>query len=234
MVTPRDQIVQYSTQIQYSTNTTPTYLSILNDIDYRVPNVVPSSDKIRWMNDAVKRHWKYVASTGIATSTTVKGVAIYSMSTDLRFEKINYVGMSDSTARSSTELYTEYTPAGANDSLSGNQYYKAGAGIGIYPVPTSDEEDRAIKAIYEPFPVVYASTTDTTSVPKIAQDYTEIITFPVCRDVARAGNNPDVELANNYEAEYRDVLSRARHDYYQRQRESRKDSYPRSEHNWNG
>ncbi len=234
MVTPRDQIVQYSTQIQYSTNTTPTYLSILNDIDYRITNVVPSSDKIRWLNDAVRENWKFMASTSIATSTSVAGQAMYAGSTDMRFDKISYVGMSDSTARSSTELYTEYAKAGQDDALSGNSYYKAGGGIGLFPVPTSNEEVRAIKIIYEPLPTVYASTTDTTTVPKINLDYTGVITTRVVRDIARAGNNPDVELANNYDNEYREQQGKMRMDYYKRKQKNKRDTYPHSEHYWNG
>ena len=216
MATPKEQIVKYSTQLTYSTHTSPTFLQILNDIDLRYPNTVASSDKIRWMNDAVREVWQFAATTNLYTTTAVAGRAIYPLSTDMRFEKIKAVFVSDSTARSSTEEWTQYELVGLDDELSGNQYYKAGNGIGIYPVPTTDEAGRGIKIIYEPMPAMYSSTSDTTSVPAFNPDYVDIIKWRVLRDIAGSGVSPDVEMVNNFQASYDEVMRKLRMDYYKR------------------
>ncbi len=210
MTTPREQIAIYSTQLSYSTDTSPTFLSILGDADYRIPNSVSSTDKIRWMNQAVRDVWKYTASTRWHSTDTLAGQAIYPLSTNMRFESIKAVYVSDSTARSTTELYEKYEAAGADDDLMGNKFYKAGNGFGLYPVPTSDEEMRAVKFSYEPVPAVYASTNDSTSVPNISNDYVELISYALCRKVALAGNNPDVSLANNYYEDYKELEREAK------------------------
>ena len=63
LATPREQLLKYSTQLTYSTATSPTFSQILNDIDLRLPNAVASSDKIRWLNNTVSEVWKWVSST---------------------------------------------------------------------------------------------------------------------------------------------------------------------------
>lgn len=232
--TPKEQIAIYSTQLVYSTNTSPTFLQILNDIDTRYPNQVASSDKIRWINDTVRETWKWMASTKIYTSTAVDSQAIYPFSTDMRFDKIKTVMVSDSTARSTTELYEEYKPAGMDDELSGDCYYKAGNGFGLYPVPTTDDAGKAIKIIYEPVPPVYSSTTDTTSVPLINIDYADVLKWRPLRDVAGAGNSPDIEMVNNYQANYNEIMKKIKMDYYKRSAKTPKSRWSYKESWWSG
>lgn len=233
MTTPKEQLAKYSTQLTYSTHTSPTYHSLLSEVDMTLPNAVASSDKIAWMNDSVKRVWPWVSSTKWYQTTTVADQAIYPMSTDMRFEGIKRVFISDSTARSTTEEYTELELAHEDDTLSGFQYYKAGHGIGIYPVPsTLDYDNRALNIAYEPIPANYSSTADTTTVLPLHPHYGNLIVFDVCSRVAKAGNNPDVDLANNYTMEYRELLRDAKRDYYNRHKKKRTWSY--KEGWWNG
>ena len=216
LATPREQLLKYSTQLTYSTATAPTFSQILNDIDLRLPNAVASSDKIRWLNNTVSEVWKWVSSTRLYSTTTIAETAIYPLSTDMRYEKIKGVFKSDSTARSSTENYTEYFPVGVHDTLAGNKYYKAGNGIGIYPVPTTNQAGYALKVLYEAIPPIYSSTTDTTSVPRMGLDHVDVLKWRVLKDVALAGNAPDVTLANSYDAAYEKTMQAIKMDFYRR------------------
>jgi hypothetical protein len=147
------------------------------------------------------------------------------MSTDMRFDKIKNVFVSDSTARSSTEEYIEYLSIGTDEEFNGSNFYKAGQGIGVYPTPTSDEESRAIKVIYETVPPVFSSTTDTTSVPRISNDYAKILQWNTLKEVAGAGHSPDVEMRNNFESEFQSLLKKLKMDYYKNKQKNSKDKF---------
>ncbi|MFA4834902.1 MAG: hypothetical protein WC749_02355 [Dehalococcoidia bacterium] len=234
MATPKEQIAQYSTQLVYTTSTAPTYLSLLNGIDLELPNAVASSDKIKWMNDAVRDVYKWVASTNYGSTTLTSAQAIYSLPTDARFDKLKAVMVSDSTARSSTEHWAVYVPCGEDEELSGNQYFKAGGGVGVFPVPTTDDTGKGLLFKYEQVPTAYGSTTDTTSVPDLDLDYVNIIGWKTKQRIARAGNNPDVELANNLQYEIDELIGKMRMAYYKRKQTVPQKRISYKEGFWNG
>jgi len=234
MVSPRDQIAKYSTQLVYTSETTPTFLSLLQGIDAELPNTVASTDKINWMNLAIREEWRWIASTKLFSTSLTAAKAIYTLPNDARHDKINYFAVSDSTARSSTENWTVYTPVGQDDELSGNQYYKAGGGVGIYSVPTTDDAGKGLMAMYEAIPITYASTTDTTSIPNISKDYINIVSWKVKRRVALAGASPDVEVANNCQAEVDEIVKKIKMNYYKKKAKNPSDKFSYKANWWNG
>jgi hypothetical protein len=234
MSTPKEFLAQYSTQLVYTASTAPTFLSILTAVDTELPNAVASADKIRFMNDAVVSVWKWIASTSYTTTSLSSDKAIYALPADARFDKLKEVAVSDSTARSSTELWTLYAPCGEDDTLTGNQYYKAGGGIGLYPVPTSDDVMKGLMFKYEQMPAAYGSTTDTTSIPDLDLDYVSIINWKTKQRILQAGNDPDIDLANNCQYEANELIEKIRMNYYKKKQANPKKRVGYKEGFWNG
>lgn len=193
----------------------PTVQQLLDDIDSRLPNAISQSRKITWMNDTQNEIWRYMASTEVYEITTIGGQALYTLASDVATDMIKNVQVSNSTVIDGTEGYGSYDYAGPNDELTGQQWYDALGQIGIYPAPTTDESGYNIKVTYEASPT-QLSTGTLATVPDVNVEYQDILKWRVLRDIARSGSAPDVELANNYQADYDEILRRVRMDFYKR------------------
>ena len=204
--------------------------SILSDVALRLPHstvAFTDSVKVGWMNDLQNEVWRYAASTKAYSFQLTSGVTDYAMATDMAFDKIKYVALSDSTVNTSTALYTEYPYVGPQETL-GNNYSKAwGSTIGdiLLPIPTTS--GYFVKVIYENKPVVL--TTSATDVPSLNSEFHDIYKFRVMKVISQAGNNPDIELANNYQLEEDSMLKKIRMDYHNRNFRKPRDTYRRSE-----
>lgn len=213
----------------------PNVQQILNDIRVRLPsstNTFTDGVVIGWMNTCQNEIWKYCASTDLYEFDTVASQSIYSYASDMKPDKIKSVMKSDSTTVDGTEGYVTLSRCGYNDELSGDMWYDAEGGIGIYPNPTSDDAGYNIKITYEPSPV-QLSTDTLLTVPSISTDYHDILKWRVMRDIAGSGRNPDIELANNYAANYNALLATIKMDYAKRQAKqpARKWNYKESWYN---
>lgn len=207
---------------------------LLSEIDSRLPNTFTPTDKISWMNDMQNEIWRYMASTEPHEIDTIAGQPFYPMASDMKFDMIKAVLVSNSTVIDGTEGYAPYEYAGPDDAFSGNNYYDAVGCLGIYPVPSSDTGGGYnIKVFYEPSPV-QLSTDTLTTIPSINSEYQDILKFRCMKVIAQSGNNPDVELANNYQREEDAIMKKIKTDYYKRKARKPRDTYRRSEGWWNG
>lgn len=212
----------------------PTLQQLIDDVDMRLPNTFTTSQKASFMNDAIQEIWRYMASTELYEFDTIAGQALYAMASDMRIDMIKSVLVSNSTVIDGTEGYEKYWYAGPDDEMSGNSYYDALGNLGIYPVPsTATGGGYNVKVFYEPSPVALSTNTLTT-VPSINVEYQDILKFRCMKVIAQSGNNPDVELANNYQREEDAIMKKIMMDYNKRKARKPRDTYRRSESWWNG
>ena len=212
----------------------PTVQSLLDDIDARLINTFTATQKISWINDVQNEIWRYMSITDLYEFDTVAGQTTYVMASDMSIDMIESVQVSDSTVIDGTEGYTMYEYAGVDDELSGCQYYDALGSIGIYPMPsTATGGGYNVKVTYDPSPV-QLSTNTLTIVPSINAEYQDILKFRAMKVIAQSGNNPDVELANNYQREEDTMMNKIKMDYYKRNFRKPRDTYRRKESWWKG
>lgn len=212
----------------------PTLQNLLDDIDARLPNTYTNTQKISWINSHQLEIWRYLASTELYEFDTVAGQSIYTMASDMRIDMIKSVLVSNSTTIDGTEGYTTYNYAGPDDEFDGSAYYDALGSLGIYPVPsTATGTGYNVKVSYEPSPVALSTNTLTT-VPSINTEYQDILKFRTMKIIAQSGNNPDVELANNYQREEDSIMKKIIMDYNKRKFKKPRNTYRRSESWWSG
>jgi len=194
-----------------------TVVQLLADIDLRLQNTFTEAQKLAWMNDVQRKLNKYIdiekSYTFLASSSMV-----YSLTTDIRMEKITHVYTGDSTALaniSSTTIWQEHEYAGAEDNLTGYKYYTPNienyntttfsTELALYPNST---EVRVGRVYYNN---ILADLTTTVS-PEFNEEWHDILKYGVMEIVAKSGNAPDVELANNYHQDYMDILKDIKKD----------------------
>lgn len=214
----------------------PTVQQLINDIKTRLPystSAFTDSFVIEKMNDFQNEIWRYMASTELYEFDTVASQAIYSMASDMRIDMIKSLQVSNSTTIDGTEGYNAYEFAGMDDEFTSNHYYDALGSLGIYPVPSTAGSGYNVKVWYEPSPV-QLSTNTLSTVPSINAEYQDILKFRAMKVIAQSGNNPDVELANNYQREEDIIMKAIKSDYYKRKHRKPRSTYPRSQHNWQG
>lgn len=191
----------------------PTVQEIISDIDIRIPNVFTINQKVDWLNEILLQLYKYMnaGNKEIYQFDSIKGQSIYSLPNDMTMDEIISVERSNDALPTSESQYTTYTYKGLNEELNGNNYFDALNGlIGVYPVP--DATGYIFNIIYEKKPPLLSSS-DLSAVPSISERYHNILKFYVCSVIAKSGNNPDVELANNYAREFNDAWQLFYKDY---------------------
>jgi hypothetical protein len=188
----------------------PTVVQILADIDRRLPNDFTEASKLAWCNDVQRKLLPYIEQESVYEFVASSSVE-YSLSTNIRIDRIKHVYTGDSTALadiSSTTIWSEHQYSGADDTLTGYRYYVPNIthfnttsvnSIGLFPVST----EVRVARIY--FNTLLPALTTLNS-PVFNEEWHDILKFGVMEIIAKAGNNPDVDLANNYHMEYREIL----------------------------
>jgi hypothetical protein len=206
----------------------PTVKAILSDIESRYPRATQftHTQKIGWMNDLQRKIHRYTSIPSVQEFVASSSV-MYALSTGIRFDKIDRVLVGDSTAIadiSSTTIWEEYKYAGPDEALTGNQYYRPdrdtfnttspSSFIALHPAST---EVRVCRIYYQKIPVTITATSDdTTTIPELDEEYHDLYKHYVLETVAGAGDYPDVELKNNFHADYLEEEKRVKKDWYKR------------------
>lgn len=186
---------------------------ILDDIDIRIPNVFTVAQKVGWLNEILLMMYKYMNASEkqIYQFTTIAGQPTYSLASDMTIDEIISVERASDLIVTTDTTFTPYTYKGLNEELDGNNYFDALNGlIGVYPIP--DTTGYSFNIIYEKKPPLLSSS-NLSAVPAVDDRYHNVLKFYVCSVVAKSGNNPDVELANNYTIEFNDAWALFYKDY---------------------
>lgn len=176
---------------------------VLAYIDDLFPNALTRATKVDLVNAELRKIWEHMTSTEIYEFTTISSQALYNLPTNVSLDMVveNGVLIATSTTASSTTIYQPYSYIGPDEELEGSRYYEALGQVGIYPVPDNGYPAR-IK--YQEYPTLFAST-DVGVQFNIDQDYVDLIKYKVMTRVAKSGKFPNVELANNYEADAKEL-----------------------------
>jgi len=170
----------------------------LNYINELLPNRINSTTIVTFINDEQRKLWQYMTSTKLYETYTVADQALYSLPSDCDFEMIkpNGVLVATTTDGSTSATFDPYSYVGKDDNASDYSYYEGLDGtFGILPVPTVTQKPIHIR--YQPRPTLFAST-DTAVQYNLDEDYIELVELKVMAKICKMGNNPDVEMGNNY------------------------------------
>jgi hypothetical protein len=187
------------------------------------------------MDQKLREIWRFCAQTKIYAFNT-STAALYAMPADMRIDKIQFVLIADSTAATSTEVYTAYEFCNSDETLTGNQWFDGLDGrFGIYPIQSSDSTGGAYlgKVIYETSPIT-ASTTGLSLTLGIDEFAVESVRNHVLKAMAGSGNAPNFEVANYYAAEEAKCDRHLKMEYYKRQQKDPKDKWDYKRGWWKG
>ena len=185
---------------------------VLTYIDTVLPNKVSNTLKIGLINDEQRKIFKFMNPVGMATFTTIGDQFSYNIPSDCSIDLIQQVLVTSSTSSVDSETaFNNYEFAGLDQEMSGgNFYYDVFGKIGLYPVP--DKNGYTGRIIYSKRPVLFSSTNDSTVEFNTEADWIDVIKFKVMSRVAKCGNYPDIELANNYESDAMEIEKKLKMD----------------------
>lgn len=181
-----------------------TIQEVLAYIDDLLPNSLTTATKISLVNAELRKIWEHMTPIEMYEFDTVADQMLYDYPTNISIDMIIEKGVLVATstdAVSSTTVFGEYTFRGLDEEENGNQFYDLGGQLRISPTPDNVYPARII---YQDYPTLFAST-DTTVQFNIDQDYVDLIKFKVMSRVAKSGRFPNVEIANNYELDAKEL-----------------------------
>jgi len=146
-----------------------------------------------------------MTSTEFSQIFTSSGESLYELPEYCEFECIskNGVLVGASTQGSTNQTYTAYSYAGSDEEAVGNIYYEGVEGtIGIFPVPTVT--NKPINIRYQRRPYIFSSD-DINVNFTLQEDWIELVETEAMSQICKSGNNPDIELANNYTLEANEI-----------------------------
>jgi hypothetical protein len=200
-----------------------TLLDILNEIDVRMSNTFEIAQKIRWLDLAQLKLYKQIGLKKTYTFLTVDDTALYTLPDNIKVENII-----DLAVASTTDDDTNYTPyAYQADRPSYSKYssyyrsdYDGLNQIGLYPVPTTT--GLSVKLLYRTKPEKIDGS-NLLKIPDIDEDYHEMLILDVIMQIVLSGDNPDIDLYNNYLLQYNAMNKDVKLGEYEKEPE-----YPRT------
>lgn len=177
-----------------------TLQDVLTYIDTLLPNSLTTATKVGLINAEQRKVWEHMTPDTMYEFTTVNGQRTYTLPTNVSIDMIleNGVLIASSTeAVSDDTVFQPYSLAGYDEDMTGSKFYDAFGTLGLYPIPDNGYPARLL---YQEYPTIFASS-DTAVQFNIDQDYVDLIKFKVMARVAKSGRFPNVDLANNYEAD---------------------------------
>lgn len=195
----------------------PTIAEIIADINLRLPHstgTYTNAVKVGWMNDLQREVWRWVASTNTTSITASTTAASYTLASNITPDQIKRVQVFDS--GTSTGGFTDYAFADETNRESGNWYMESGQFI-LYPAATTSLLVK-ITHVDKPIDIALSTATTTNYVDSaLDAEYHDLYKWRVMKLIAQSGNAPDVELANNYQANEDEMMKRIKMRYYKNQ-----------------
>jgi hypothetical protein len=180
-------------------------------VDQMIPNVVDSTTKYIFIEDIFKDIKEYNTEYVISDTTpTASSQATYSLPTGVTWKDLIFVGISPTTYNTSnivgsTTPFVEYLYKTRRNIEQGMQWWEyTSTSIRLSSIP-----DTAYHMQYRYLPglVCNASSDSTTLIP--GNDYmVDYIQNKLASQIAKYGSFPRIDVANNYELEAQDKLTK--------------------------
>lgn len=192
-----------------------TISQIINYVDETVPNAIASTTKQLIIADIWKELKEYNSEYVVSDTTpTASSQKVYSLPTGVAWKDLIYVGVSATTYASttlplSTTPFTEYRYKAEDNEEIGNQWYEyTSSSICIIAVP-----DNAYYMRFKYVPSLVMAASSDLTVPLLCSiNMVYYIQHKLSSIVARSGAFPRIDLANNYELDAMESLSKIKID----------------------
>ena len=167
------------------------------------PEVTSESDVdpaiIDYANSALMRLDKVALLDELYEIPTIAGQNMYELPLDCEMSNIVEV------SRQYGEVAVRLRYARDGELMYGNRYFNAyGNMMGIFPTPSKDGDKITVVYKHTPRPV---KTLD--DPVEVADKWIDLLVFSMVADVTAGGNNPDIELSNNYRDRHNALLQHA-------------------------
>jgi len=207
------------------------------DVNNSIESLRPSSTEFtfaqrsKWIDEIAKRVYLDVGKMKYSDhllSTTVKLVDLSTISTQMRIDNVKhiYVTATKTTVSSnatSTTLWNEYDITQIKDVVNTNSIRFSR----FFP------DERIMRIEYLAIPALFPTTsTDSTSIPDMDDEAKDVLVYGALARICKAGDAPDVQLANQYEQDYREELRRTKVVIRRRERKLMNDPISYQEWNW--
>lgn len=154
---------------------------------------------IDYLNSALMRLDKVALLDELYEIPTIAGQNMYELPLDCELSNIVEV------SRQYGNVAVRCRYARDGEMMYGNRYFNAyGNMMGIYPIPTKDGDKITVVYKHTPRPV---KTLD--DPVEVADKWIDLLVFSMVADVTAGGNNPDIELSNNYRDRHNALLQNA-------------------------
>lgn len=170
---------------------------VLNTVDTLVPNALPTSLKIQWVNQIMNQlHRDYPFPDAVHPFQTVVGEAAYILPFDVSEDRIAHLVIGE-------EEYP-YSPLAVTDTYDKFWAVVVTGDILIHPVPKKVEDG---VLYYRPRPVQMTEA-DLDDTPSFPADYHELLVFGVAARVAKVSKDT-LDLVSMYEADFQQLAEKA-------------------------
>lgn len=183
----------------------PTVQQIIDDIKVRVPNSFTNAQIIGWLNEGMRKLYKYMNSTTFEAFTTVANQSIYLLPENCTFDQVLEIELTTDLIVTVDSLFTSYTYAEMFEKMQSNKFFDGlSNNFGLYPIPTVTGWNGRIFFGNKPQLI---TSNDLNYIPEINEDYQDTIKYYALSIIASAGRAPNISLSNIYKIMFNDMMS---------------------------
>jgi hypothetical protein len=186
-----------------------TCLDMMNDIEALRPSSTEFSftQRAKWFDEIMRRTYRDVGvlkQVDIPITTATLSYDLTAYSTQLELGNIQKIYITTTKTTCSTDItdvstFDEYNLTQYNDPVEPNNI--------LFKRYFSDERIMRVRYVAVPGSMP-ATSSDSSTIPDIDPDAIPAIEYAVMSRICKSGDAPDVQMANAYEADYREEMRR--------------------------
>lgn len=181
-----------------------TYQAILTDVDLRYRNTYTTLQKLVWLNEEQRELFDVLEIDSPPYAfTTVLGINVYPFPSEFDVTKIKVVSYQIDVATTPNFVEVEFKRNDDHQVSDSSVWYTIVSDSMFLYVPSSVPADRTVYIYCDSDPTE-VTTANISSSPDLPRKYQEILKLGVLKRIA--GARKDIQMRNNYDAEYQQKL----------------------------
>lgn len=209
------------------------FLELMNNIEAMKPTSTEFSfiQRGKWMYDIALKHYRdfgVLKAADLLLTTAVLQYDLTAASTQIDLPNVQHLYVTCTKTTCSTDIeidtkFDEYTLTDIYDPVNPN----------YITFPSYFDDERMLRVQYVAIPALFPTTSgDSSTIIDIDEEAFNAIEFGVLARICKAGDAPDVQLANAYEEDYREEVKRLKAALRNRSRKMANDRLSYKEWDW--
>jgi hypothetical protein len=189
---------------------------ILNKIKFYYPNTFTDAQIVDTVNEVQGLIFREMQQSGVYTFSGVKDQHVYTLPAYITIEFIDYISVAQAVPATADTRYESYKYISPDSDNEPDEHVFTDLNGQLLMDPAPPLDGANVNIYFKRRPTAL-SASDATKVPDLRADWHMALVYGALSRLLLAGNNPDIELSNNYSMMANKIIAGAQEDKWERE-----------------